>query len=520
MRTTSARRSSAPLPGPSALGPDPDRGSFRGWLSRIARNLLINFLTRGRTGSAAAGRPASRSCSKPSRPTTRRPRDLRGRVPPAIVPLGGRRGKASSPRRPGGRSGRPPSRAGAGRRGGRTGPLRRSRVHRPQPGPGPAESRIDSSVTRHPSSSARSIMAFVNPCDPDDSGCSPRTDCRPHEVSGLEEHLEHCPVPRGARRHGRQRALDRGGPPVPGPEPTGLMVGTEPIFRDDETLGVLVPSDWPDSLGRLGTYEVKGVIGRGGMGVVLKAFDPALNRNVAIKVLSPHLAKRRRAAAVSARGEGGRGGRARARGRRLRRRRDGGAAVHGHGIRPRPLAPGPARSARAAGAGGGPAHRHADGRRAGRRTCPGAGAPRRQAGQHPAGKRRRAGQADRLRPGPRRGRRRHDPERRRGRHAALHGPRAGPRRGDRPPRRPVQPGKHALRHVHRRPAVPGRDAGGRAPPGLRRRAPADPADQPRRPGMAGSDRRSSTPRTRPSGLPRRPSWPISWAIAWRTSRSR
>ena len=40
----------------------------------------------------------------------------------------------------------------------------------------------------------------------------------------------------------------------------------------------------------MGTYEVKGVLGRGGMGVVLKAFDPALHRNVAIKVLSASLA--------------------------------------------------------------------------------------------------------------------------------------------------------------------------------------------------------------------------------------
>ena len=58
----------------------------------------------------------------------------------------------------------------------------------------------------------------------------------------------------------------------------------------DESLGFLTQSDWPDSIGRLGTYEVKGVLGRGGMGVVLKAFDPALSRNVAIKVLSSSLA--------------------------------------------------------------------------------------------------------------------------------------------------------------------------------------------------------------------------------------
>ncbi|HEY2251223.1 MAG TPA: protein kinase, partial [Planctomycetaceae bacterium] len=52
----------------------------------------------------------------------------------------------------------------------------------------------------------------------------------------------------------------------------------------------LEPATDPSHLGRLGGYDVLQVIGSGGMGVVLKGFDPDLKRSVAIKVLAPHLA--------------------------------------------------------------------------------------------------------------------------------------------------------------------------------------------------------------------------------------
>ncbi len=55
-------------------------------------------------------------------------------------------------------------------------------------------------------------------------------------------------------------------------------------------LAFLTPTDRADRIGQFGPYEVIEVVGRGGMGVVLKAFDPALHRVVAIKVLAPQLA--------------------------------------------------------------------------------------------------------------------------------------------------------------------------------------------------------------------------------------
>ena len=69
-----------------------------------------------------------------------------------------------------------------------------------------------------------------------------------------------------------------------GPEPARLEAETASSFP------FLDPPAKPGQLGTLAHYEILELVGRGGMGVVFKAFDRTLHRVVAVKVMAPELA--------------------------------------------------------------------------------------------------------------------------------------------------------------------------------------------------------------------------------------
>ncbi len=133
-------------------------------------------------------------------------------------------------------------------------------------------------------------------------------DLAEHEKTELEQHLEVCEVCQKTldglvadqaswsdmarhlsdARPEIERAYERA-PKAPGDH---QAPDTSLETPEDSALSLffLQPSAKPDSLGRLAHYEVLEVIGRGGMGIVLRAFDDKLHRVVAIKVMSPQLA--------------------------------------------------------------------------------------------------------------------------------------------------------------------------------------------------------------------------------------
>lgn len=63
-----------------------------------------------------------------------------------------------------------------------------------------------------------------------------------------------------------------------------------PVPENELKLDFLQPPDKANRLGKLSQFDIVRVVGRGGMGVVLHAYDPSLDRDVAIKVIDPQLA--------------------------------------------------------------------------------------------------------------------------------------------------------------------------------------------------------------------------------------
>ncbi len=123
--------------------------------------------------------------------------------------------------------------------------------------------------------------AFLNKACQGDSDKRVRVDAllRSHETAGS---FLDIPVVEQIHSHTAQPAAN-------------TIVGT-PAGEDDDSddsridVSFLQPSTRDGSIGTLAHYEILQVIGKGGFGIVFKAFDEKLHRLVAIKVMNPEMA--------------------------------------------------------------------------------------------------------------------------------------------------------------------------------------------------------------------------------------
>ncbi len=159
----------------------------------------------------------------------------------------------------------------------------------PQPKPRPAacpdparlEQLLDGSISERERQSLEKHLERCHACQSKLDTLAAGDDAWPEEMRNLRQG-------RTGESPGLKRvmgALKDEIEPEPEAEPAGPGATVSAI-----ELSFLDPSDTPGELGKLGPYHVLELLGQGGMGIVLKAFDPSLHRAVAIKILAPQLA--------------------------------------------------------------------------------------------------------------------------------------------------------------------------------------------------------------------------------------